>query len=451
MRSTISRRLPRPLVPIAIVLVLAVCLSARPSFTAPSSPRTIAADRFVDSVGINIHLHYNGTAYRERFPLIKARLIELGVRHVRDGLEDTEWRPYFDRHNELGAAGIKGTFITSPKQDVETWAAYPKRMARTFEAYEAPNEMDLLSKRADWVEVLRETMQRLHTLKSDSRVSRFPIYGPSLTSAKAYGALGDVSEFYDFANLHNYFAGRHPSTRGWGANGYGSIAWNLRLIGKYGGGKPVVTTETGYQDHPSIKDSVPSEVAGRYLPIVLLEQFRAGIVRTYLYELCDFEKSGNYGLLDASGEPKPAFHAVKSLLTLLDDRGAKTSVRDLEYGVENGKPDYVKGAAGDGRRAAHAEGIRHMAFQKRDGSYFVALWSPESSYDPSSRMRKQRDARRVVVSVPRDMRYAREHRWQDDGSRSAEAWSRADGRIPLTVEGRLVVVELAAVKPQNTD
>ena len=354
---------------------------------------------------------------------------------------------YFDRHNELGAAGINGTFITSPKQSVETWAAYPKKMARTFEAYEAPNEMDLLSKRADWVEVLTETMRRLHTLKQDPRASRFPIYGPSLTSPKAFAALGDVSEFYDFANLHNYFAGRHPSTRGWGANGYGSIAWNLRLTEKYAGAKPVITTETGYQDHPSIKDSVPAEVAGRYLPIVLLEQFRAGIVRTYLYELCDFKKSGNYGLLDASGEPKPAFRAIKSLLTLLDDRGPEKPVRDLDYRVEGDGPNDAMDAKG----AKRAEGIRHMAFQKRDGSYFVALWSPESSYDPSSRTPKVRDARHVVLTMPRGVRYAREHRWQEDGSRSADEWSRADGRIPVTVDQRLVVVELASVKPGNTD
>jgi hypothetical protein len=315
-------------------------------------------------------------------------------------------------------------------------------MARTFEAYEAPNEMDLLSRRADWVEVLTDTMRRLHTLKNDPRANRFPIYGPSLTSAKAYAALGDVSEFYDFANLHNYFAGRHPSTKGWGANGYGSIAWNLRLTDKYAGGKPVITTETGYQDHPSIKDSVSAEVAGRYLPIVLLEQFRAGIVRTYLYELCDFNKSGHYGLLDASGEPKPAFRAVKGLLTLLDDPGPAKPVSDLEYGVEG---------ADDARSAAGMHGIRHMAFQKRDGSYLVALWSAESSYDPSSRTPKQRDARAIVLTAPRELRFAREHRWHEDGSRSTGAWLRAEGRVPVTVADRLVVVELATVRRDDSD
>ena len=83
--------------------------------SAAHAQRAIAADDFVDSVGVNIHLHYDHTIYKEQFPLIKTRLIELGVRHVRDGLIDTAWQGYYDRHNALGQAGIKGTFIVAPR------------------------------------------------------------------------------------------------------------------------------------------------------------------------------------------------------------------------------------------------------------------------------------------------------------------------------------------------
>ena len=164
-------------------------------------------------------------------------------------------------------------------------------------------------------------MLRLGQLKTIASVSHYQVVGPSLTHESSYGAVGDVSPYFDAANLHNYLAGRHPGTTGWGANGYGSIDWNLRVISPYSGGKPIVTTETGYQDGPGIPDRVTPEVGGRYLPRLLIEQFRAGIARTFLYELYDFPDSGSYGLIHADGAPKPAFNAVKALLHLLADPG----------------------------------------------------------------------------------------------------------------------------------
>src|SRR5215469_10736772 len=65
-----------------------------------------SADAFVDSVGLNIHLHDGDTSYGN-FPEIEKALRELGIRHVRDGLIDTQWTPYYDRMNILGRDGIK--------------------------------------------------------------------------------------------------------------------------------------------------------------------------------------------------------------------------------------------------------------------------------------------------------------------------------------------------------
>jgi len=49
-----------------------------------------SADKFVDSVGINVHLNYLDTPYAN-FPQVLQALQLLGVRHVRDGLIDTTW------------------------------------------------------------------------------------------------------------------------------------------------------------------------------------------------------------------------------------------------------------------------------------------------------------------------------------------------------------------------
>lgn len=415
-----------PTATLPVTLACAALLAAAVAVTQPGSSQshTVEADRFVDAVGVNVHLHYDHTAYKEQFGQIKQRLLELGVRHVRDGLIDTTWEGYYDRHNELGDAGIKGTFITSFDQSLELMASYPSRVSRSFEAYEAPNEPDR-SKDPRWVEKLRATMYRLGELRQIASVSHFPIIGPSLTFEASYAQVGDLSAYYDSANLHNYLAGRHPGTKGWGDAGYGSIDWNLRLARGTAGGKPVVTTEVGYQDHPGIEDSVPQEVVARYMPRLLIEQYRAGIHRTFIYELCDFDHSGNYGLLYPDTSPKPSFHAVKALLNLLADPGAPYTAVPLDY--------HLDGDAGS---------VRHMAFQKRDGTYYLALWVEEPMYDVPRRLTMAVEPREVTVVLPRDMRLTRAYHWQPDGTVAMAPAHDTLLHLRLRIDDRLSIAEL---------
>jgi hypothetical protein len=416
MRDLVRRRT------LAMLLAFVVAIPVSSAF----AQQTYAADRFVDAAGVNIHLHYDNTIYWNQFPLIRDRLIELGVRHVRDGLVDTTWQPYYQRHNALGQAGIKGTFIMGVNDTVELLAQYPGRMSSTFEAYEAANEYDK-SGNANWAAVLRQSLVRLRSVTNDARGAGFPIYGPSLTSAAAYAALGNVSQYYDFANIHNYFGGRNPGTPGWGAGGYGSIGWNLDLTRQYSPSKPVVATETGYQDDPSLVDGVPPQIAGRYMPRVLLEQFRAGVVRTFLYELADFPNSGHYGLLTEDGTPKAAFNAVKGLLNLLADPGPAFTPRALRYTVDNDGGD-----------------IRHVAFQKRDGTYFLAIWLALPGYDPVTHRPIAVQPQQTTVRLTTATRVARVHRWLPDGTVSSKvANTRAMTTImPVSVTDALMVIEL---------
>ncbi len=415
-------------VALAVVLAgLAALLTLQSAGARQVGPFIAAADHFVDSVGVNIHLHYDGTLYRDQFDLIKSRLLELGVRHVRDGLIDTEWQGYYDRHNELGDAGIKGTFITGFGQSLALLSAYPSRVAHSFEAYEAPNEADK-SGDPQWVLKLRQAVFRLADLRGISSVRHYPILGPSLTQADSFAMVGDLSGFFDQANIHNYLAGRHPGTPGWGDDGYGSIDWNLRLIRRYSGGKPITTTEIGYQDAPGIVDSVPQEVVGRYLPRLLVEQYRMGVNRTFLYELCDFPNSGNYGLLHADGAPKPGFNAVKSLLNLLADPGPPVDPRPLNYEVDGGPA------------------VRHFAFQKRDGTYFIALWLEEPSFDVPRQQGAVVQGRDITLRLPREMQVVRSHLWHADGHAEARPVRVVTSSVNVHVSDAMQVIEIAPVE-----
>jgi hypothetical protein len=404
-----------------LALVVAVSIAQH-----AAAQTTVPADRFVDSVGVNVHLHYDRTIYRDNFPLVQTRLTEMKVRHVRDGLIDTTWQGYYDRHNALGALGIKGLFITSPGQSAALLQSYPTRMSSSFEGYEAPNEHDQ-SNDPNWVATLRASLTRLRALRDTPALAAYPIHGPSLTHETSYTALGDVSALIDIGNLHNYFGGHHPGTTGWGDNGYGSIDWNLRLVRAISGSKPITTTETGYWNQLRV-GSVPVDVAGKYMPRLLLEQFRKGIARTYIYELADYTQPGggvtsDYGILNADGSPKPAYTAVKSLLTMLHDPGAAFPAVPLPYTVVGGTAT-----------------LRHMAFQKRTGTYFLAIWVEDAGYNVDSRVVSAAASQNVTVTVGSNVRHVATHRWQANGTVARSAASAA-GSIPVQVTDTLMMLE----------
>jgi len=89
------------------VLPLENTASTTPAIT---SHMPLAADAFVDSIGINTHLTFLDQVYYTNYAAIEKLLASSGIRHLRDGAYNTgPW--YAQRLNQLAAAGIKGDFI----------------------------------------------------------------------------------------------------------------------------------------------------------------------------------------------------------------------------------------------------------------------------------------------------------------------------------------------------
>jgi hypothetical protein len=378
--TALTFRVGRMLIPVSLLLVLAAALPAK-------AEKAVSADAFVDSLGVNIHLHFNDTAYAN-FPRVQQALKDLGVRHVRDGLVDTAWKDYYSRHNQLGRMGIKGTFITSPAQSTQLLLDYPERMKDSFEAYEAPNEYDQ-SHDAQWSATLTSFLSRLNrAVKADARTSRFPVIGPSLTRADSALELRGLCTF-DYANLHNYFGGHNPGTPGWGSNGYGSILRNLAVVNTICPGKLVVTTETGYQTSTALPQGIPEDVAGKYVPRVFLEQWLHGIRRTYLYELVDLpprRSAGDsaFGLLRFDFTPKPAYSALKNLLQLLADPGPAFAGEELGFKLRG-----------------ELSNVHHLLFEKRNGVFYLAFWVEEPGYDSATKKATPAEPHAVVIQTDR--------------------------------------------------
>jgi hypothetical protein len=409
----------------ALALLFAATAACQPMKGACESP--VGADSIADSVGVNIHLHYENTVYGN-FSLIQSLLTDLGVRHTRDGLIDTNSQ-YYQRHMALGRLGIKCLFITSPSQSSALITSWPSRVPGAFEGYEAPNEYDL-SGDPHWAVTLNAFVRRLYgAVKSDPTTSKFPVVGPSLTQPASYGQVAGIEQYFDFSNMHNYFGGRNPGTPGWGDGGYGSITYSINLNQTAWPGKKIWTTETGYPTDSSNAQGIPDLVEGKYVPRMLLEQVLHGVSRTYIYELIDEGRAiagndGAFGLARIDGSPKPAFTALKNMIATLNDPGSKTLQQNLQFTL-----------------AGASSNVHHLLMAKHDGSYYLAFWLEEQNYDVNKHVETPVNPEKLTFISSRNFKSAQLLALNADGSlKTAQLTSSV--HIALTATDCVTILKL---------
>lgn len=329
-----------------------------------------SADAFIDSIGVNVHLYYDDWWCYPNWAACRDLLVESGIRHYRDHalLPDESWQGsiVIPRHVELGQAGLKGSFIVHPtNHDQESLESYPGLVGSAFGYFEGPNELNY---QAGWIEALQNIMPQV---KAAAQATGFQVIAPSfglVAPGFSPADLGNISHTFDYGNLHNYVGGRNPGTPGYGITDptYPSYVWQFNTFSPYWSGKPAFSTEVGYYDDPATgPDWIPREIMARYMPRLFFEQWRHGILKTYIYQFHDDPTNVNaYGLVENDGTPKPAYYSVKHLIDLLADPGPAFTPGNLNYTI-----------SGLGANA------RHMLLQKRDGSFWLAVWLESLSYN----------------------------------------------------------------------
>lgn len=419
-----------------LTAAVSTAFNVAPAGSTPVTPASgelaVSAKTFTNTVGINIHLTNGDTLYMTNFPLVLSSLKDLGITHVRDGLVDFGSGPsdYYTKHQTLGANGISGDFITNLTESAALIQAYPARVGN-MEAVEAPNEYDT-SGDPNWAANLSQYLGVLHgAVYGAQPMTGIDLFGPSLVNPNWYAAnnsyatLGAVSNYFDQGNLHNYFGGRNPGTPGWTPQGYGSINFAMNAARSVWPAEPLVTTETGYYDDSTIAYSLPDAYIAKYMPRVLLEQYMHGIQRTYLYELADNQYSGgSYGLLRADGSQKPAYVALQSLMRLLADPGSGYTTAQLQYGLA--------GAAAD---------VHHLLLQRRDGTYLLALWIEEPSFDVNAQAVLPVPSRQMAINFVNPADVSAIYQWQADGSRTVLPAIAGKTNVPVVVSDQLLVVQ----------
>jgi len=348
------------------------------------------ADAFVDAIGVNVHLSYFDTAYSNYAGVIKPRLLEAGIRHLRDGCPGRTQTEFQNRLNDLGRSGIKAMLICSPRGTNTAADIVPalRQVTDALEAIEGPNETDgagISYQGLKFPEATRAYQDELFAaVRADPQLGKLPVVMTSISDPEKASRLGRL-ESGDFANTHCYAGGGPPGFR-----------WNWYMDRcQTNLARPVIASETGYHNATNHTDGhwirgVTEHAAGKYHSRLLAEYFQRGIVRTYLYELLDLKpkpdySEANFGILRWNGEPKPAFTAIKNLIALLRDPGPVFTPGALEYSV-----------------TADDQPVRHLLLQKRDGRFYLLLWVNAVSYDVKTKqdLRFEPQPTQVVFAQP---------------------------------------------------
>jgi PA14 domain len=415
--------------------------------TLPSHPAK-NADRFVDTIGVNTHISYLDSPTYGDFARLKARLQELGVRHIRDAgnvlPNEPGWNDaVFSRHKELADLGIKTNYIMYLRasnlpmtpQKMATFAQWAERSVLTIEG---PNEYNT-SGSANWAEELRNFQRELYqSVKGNPSTANVPVLAPAMENH--WDQVGDLSAYCDYGNHHMYPGGRDPeSPGGMGAEAgaqdgeYGSYTSQKNLALLVAPGKPQVTTETGYHNqfepftgHPA----VPEDVSAIYLPRLYAYYFLRSSVSTQIYELANAYQStpinynDDFGLLRHDWTEKPAFSALKNFIGLLKDPGNQSfTPGTLSYELAGNLAD-----------------VKTLLLQKASGRFYLLVWLATRIYDPFNRVYEPETPRSLTLNLggPKGVNV-----YEPNSSTGTIATHSGASSVPLSVTEKMRVVEIA--------
>jgi len=338
------------------------------------------SDAFVESIGVGCHLAYSSGPYGQFDAVVKPRLSELGVRHVRDGIytnSSAGGRTAFankilDLNQTLG---ISFTALYSG-DSMSVVDASIQEMLPALVAVEGANESDLgqfnfsyngggfpgvldagNSTAGNGTRGYQQDIYELIKNHANSAVRALPVIQASMGWGGNAPTLGDLTAYTDFGNMHAYTANAD-------APGSALSSWHIAHAREVtNSSKPLVSTESGYS-----VNSVSAWAQARYYPRILAEHWSKGVKRTFLYELLDAEDNGvahgGFGLCRADGTRRESFEVVKRMIQFFSDAGAPFTAGSLDYTLTGGSST-----------------VRSFLLQKRNGDFYLVVWNDAKNYN----------------------------------------------------------------------
>jgi hypothetical protein len=362
-------------------LAAAALLSAQTVHGAPVAARH--SDHFVEHIGVNTHFGYTDMPYFTRYAEVKEKLRELGIRYLRDGAYQEDWRRRTDLHTDLGIRflfGAAGWNDTLDNALAEQRFGYIRGYGpAAVLAIEGVNEYDN-SGRSDWVALLRAfSATWKQTIDADQDFALHRVVGPSLARG-FYADVGDLSSVVDDGCLHWYAGDREPSH-----GDFNFFTWHRDNAQSHMyPGKRLWLTEMGYSNA-----SVSEAAVAKYLPRSFLWMlYEQDVERVFSYELVDepglSAREAGFGMLRGDLSEKPVFAAMRNLIALLADPGSPFEPAPLDIAFAGASDD-----------------IRHVLFQNRAGTHFLAIWRETRSFDPDLLVDLQVPRQRVTLTLDR--------------------------------------------------
>jgi hypothetical protein len=350
--------------------------------------QAVSAYSFVNSIGVATHLYDLNLPDGNTQAMINA-LTTAGIKHIRDGYSvpiTLPWATYLSDETsifqEVQAAGIDIDLgITGCPNDGTT--ASPSVWASTVAANLNPAKIDYveLTNEIDnfcgtnWLTGANSFMQAFSfAVRANPKLSTIPIIGPSFVNSSSVTNLGNLTPYINYGNIHPYMNGNTPQSSYITTSQYPFIAPDS-------GSDPVIATEVGNQTanlalNDGAYEPVPDSVQAIYAVNTYLEHYIAGVKSTYEYELVDdandsstnnMTPEDHFGLLNYDFSPKPAYTAIKNLISLLSDSSSFTT-GSLNYTITGGNS------------TTHS-----LLMEKQNGSYWLAIWQDDSVYDRDTR------------------------------------------------------------------
>ncbi len=433
MQRRVNAQISWSMLAAGVAVAILIAMAVQPAQGAAA--RAKMADSFVDTIGVATHFGHRDTAYGN-YPLIKDKLSDLGVRHVRDraylNSKQSLNEEVYGKYRGLAELGIKFNLTVDPRtENLESVnsgkiATIANMAGPSLGSFGGPNEYNKTG--PNWATELTAYQRDLYSaVKNNSSTANTPVLGPAM--GKPYPSSTDVpnlSAYMDYGNVHPYPGGEYPSN--WGLDYF-----NLPKAREMAGNKPLVATETGYHNATNNNDrpGVSEKAAAKYTPRLYFEYFNRGIARTYDYELMDSrpeptytDQEEHFGLVRDDGTNKPVFTALKNTITLLEDPGPRFETKSLDYSL-----------SGDHKSK------QSTILKKRDGYFYLLLWQEVSSYNTDTDRDLSVPSRQVTLTL--NQRIATAKTYLPTNSVNQVQMYTAPKRLTLNVPDHLMVVELS--------
>ncbi|WP_426412159.1 beta strand repeat-containing protein [Bradyrhizobium ganzhouense] len=366
--------------------------------TITSSGQTVlSASAFTSSIGVNTHVSYAWGSYNN-LALVEADLKYLGVTTLRDSLTNIPAaQPVLDGlandgyKFDLGvSSSIPATGAAGLQQYIDALDAFQAKHPGSIIALEGLNEVNLQAfsyNGSSTIEAAAQFQQAYYSaIKADASLAKLPVYNLTLgyDDPTDFARLGNLSSSSDYANSHAYVStGTTPGA---------AVAAALNLASSVSPGDPSVITETGYTTLSTTPFlGVDEAVQAKSILNTLMDAFKDGVGKTYLYELLDRNSSSSdtnaqshFGLFYDDGTPKLAATAVHNLTTILHDDGTGTSqpTSPLNYTLSN--------MPGSGNS---------MVLGKSNGAYDLVVWAEPKVWDPTTNTEISNPSQTVTVQL----------------------------------------------------